>query len=202
MSIQDWSAVASTSEDGHRISGISSGISKIVGSCLVFGGCTDRVRVLKPGGWVQLVDYYYMCQSDNGSIDDTSALRQWSSNYIRALDATKDPRSALQLQGIFTAAGLVDVETRMIPLPLCGWSNSKIRSAWFRSNWVPLSDTPRPGISICSRRTDVHYRGCVVLMFSNRSTGTADWYCKRSHHTTSAGQFVSFPIYTAPGHGH
>ncbi|MCJ1244978.1 hypothetical protein MMC30_002179 [Trapelia coarctata] len=72
----------------------------------------DILRVLKPNGWVQLVDYYFMCQSDNGSIDDTSALRQWSTNYIRALDATKDPRSALQLQNMFSAAGLVDVETR------------------------------------------------------------------------------------------
>ena len=66
-----------------------------------------------------------MCQSDNGSITESSALRQWSNNYIQALSDTKDPRSALQLQTMLSAAGLVDVEVRMIPLPLCGWSNSK-----------------------------------------------------------------------------
>jgi len=84
----------------------------------------DIVRVLKPGGWVQLIDYYYMCQSDNGSINDTNALRQWSTKYIRALEATKDPRSALQLQNLFSTAGLVNVETRMIPMPLCRWSTN------------------------------------------------------------------------------
>ena len=83
-----------------------------------------------------------MCQSDNGSIDDTSALRQWSINYIRALDATKDPRSALQLQSMFTAAGFVDVETRMIPLPLCGWSNSELPSAWYHQRDASASITP------------------------------------------------------------
>lgn len=77
-----------------------------------------------------MVDYYYMCQSDNGSIDDTSALREWSNNYIRALDVTKDPRSALQLQNMFTSAGLLDVETRMIPLPLCGWPSGKTFLEW------------------------------------------------------------------------
>lgn len=75
-----------------------------------------------------------MCQSDNGSIDDTSALREWSNNYIRALDVTKDPRSALQLQNMCTAAGLLDVETRMVPLPLCGWPSSKSFLGWILLN--------------------------------------------------------------------
>ena len=86
-------------------------------------------RVLRPDGWVQLVECYYMCQSDNGSITDTSAMRQWSNNYIRALDNKKDPRVALQMQNLLTAAGFTDVEGRMIPLPLCGWSNSEHSSS-------------------------------------------------------------------------
>lgn len=70
-----------------------------------------------------MVECYYMCQSDNGSISDEHALRQWSQNYIRSLDGLKDLRAPLHLQTLFTRAGLVDVETRMIPLPLCAWSN-------------------------------------------------------------------------------
>ena len=66
-----------------------------------------------------------MCQSDNGSITDTSAMRQWSNNYIRALDGRKDPRVALQMQNMLVTAGFTDIEGRMIPLPLCGWSNSR-----------------------------------------------------------------------------
>lgn len=78
-------------------------------------------RALKPGGWVQMIEYYYMCQSDNGSITESHAIRRWSNNYIRSIDGIKDPRAPLQLQSLFTAAGLVEVESRMIQLPLCGW---------------------------------------------------------------------------------
>lgn len=70
-----------------------------------------------------MVECYYMCQSDNGSITDSSALRVWSNKLIEALSSTKDPRVALQLQNTLTTAGFVDVESRMVPLPLCGWSN-------------------------------------------------------------------------------
>lgn len=70
-----------------------------------------------------MVECYYMCQSDNGSISDEHALRQWSQNYIRSLGGLKDLRAPLRLQAMFTTAGLVDIETRMIPLPLCAWSN-------------------------------------------------------------------------------
>lgn len=79
-------------------------------------------RVLRPGGWVQLVECYYMCQSDNGSITESHAIRQWSNNYIRSIDGIKDPRIPLQLHNLCTAAGFVNVESKMIPLPLCAWS--------------------------------------------------------------------------------
>lgn len=72
-----------------------------------------------------MIECYYLCQSDNGSITDSHALRQWSHNYFRSLDGVKDLRAPLNLRDRFTAAGLVDVESQMIPLPLCGWSNGK-----------------------------------------------------------------------------
>ena len=75
-----------------------------------------------------MVECYYMCQSDNGSITDTHALRQWSNNYLRSMEGLKDPRVPLRLQAMFTAAGFVEVDSRMIPLPLCGWSNGMVSS--------------------------------------------------------------------------
>lgn len=72
-----------------------------------------------------MVECYYMCQSDNGSITGSHALQQWSNAYIGALNDIKDPRAPMQLQNFFTAAGFVEVESRMIPLPLCGWSTGK-----------------------------------------------------------------------------
>lgn len=81
----------------------------------------DIKRVLKPGGWVQMTELYWMCQSDNGSITGSHPLRRWSDDYIRSLEGIKDPRAPLRLQGLFSAAGLVEIEHRMIRLPLCGW---------------------------------------------------------------------------------
>ena len=72
-----------------------------------------------------MIECYYMCQSDNGSITDNSALRQWSSKYFQALGTIKDLRAPLQLHNMLSAAGLVNIENRMIPLPFCGWPNSK-----------------------------------------------------------------------------
>lgn len=72
-----------------------------------------------------MVECYYMCQSDNGTIAETHALRQWSNLYIRSLEGIKDLRVPLQLQSLFAAAGFVEIECRMIPLPLCGWSTGK-----------------------------------------------------------------------------
>ncbi|KAI9824110.1 MAG: hypothetical protein M1832_002180 [Thelocarpon impressellum] len=81
----------------------------------------DIVRVLKPGGWVQMVEVYYNCQSDNGSLTENHALRQWSAQYMASLDGIKDLRVPLRLGQMMTEAGLVELQTLMIPLPLCGW---------------------------------------------------------------------------------
>lgn len=73
-----------------------------------------------------MIECYYMCQSDNGSISDENALHQWSEHYIRAMEEGKDPRASLQLQSMFNTAGLVEVESRMMPMPLCGWADGKL----------------------------------------------------------------------------
>lgn len=72
-----------------------------------------------------MVEGYFNVQSDNGSITEAHALRQWSAKYMRSLEDIKDPRVGMRLAALLSSAGLVDVETRMIPLPLSGWSNSE-----------------------------------------------------------------------------
>lgn len=74
---------------------------------------------------MQMVECYYMCQSDNGSITQSHPLHEWSTAYLSALNETKDPRAAMQLQNLLNAAGFVEVESKMIPLPLCGWSTGE-----------------------------------------------------------------------------
>ncbi|KAE8336952.1 hypothetical protein BDV24DRAFT_140858 [Aspergillus arachidicola] len=83
----------------------------------------DIKRVLKPGGWVQLVEIYFNVQSDNGSITEQHALRQWSTQLMGSLEEVKDLRVGTRLRNLLTAAGLTEVDARMIPLPLSAWSN-------------------------------------------------------------------------------
>ncbi|KMU73745.1 hypothetical protein CISG_03795 [Coccidioides immitis RMSCC 3703] len=83
----------------------------------------DIVRSLKRGGWAQMVEIYFNIQSDNGALTENHALRKWSSSYIKALEGVKDVRAGMKLTSLMTSAGLVDIESKMIPLPLSGWSN-------------------------------------------------------------------------------
>ncbi|CAI7579162.1 unnamed protein product [Penicillium pancosmium] len=82
-------------------------------------------RVLKPGGWVQMIEIYFNVQSDNGSITDEHALRRWSTQYMRAQEDRKDLRIGTRLRNMLTSAGLTEVDTKMIPLPLSAWGNDQ-----------------------------------------------------------------------------
>lgn len=81
--------------------------------------------VTKRGGWVQMTEIYFNVQSDNGSITDQHALREWSRRYLRALEDLKNPRIGPRLGSMMTAAGLQEVDTRMIQLPLSAWSTGR-----------------------------------------------------------------------------
>lgn len=79
--------------------------------------------MLKRGGWVQLVEVYFNAQSDNGSITDQNALRQWSMQYMGALEDLKDIRVGPRLKTLLRTAGFTEVDAKMIPLPMAAWSN-------------------------------------------------------------------------------
>ncbi|KAJ5907660.1 hypothetical protein N7495_000342 [Penicillium taxi] len=89
----------------------------------------DIVRVLKPGGWIQMVEIYFNVQSDNGSLTDQHALRRWSTQFMRALEDQKDLRIGSRLQDLCMREGLEEVDSKMIPLPLSAWpTDSRMRS--------------------------------------------------------------------------
>jgi hypothetical protein len=69
-----------------------------------------------------MVEIYFNVQSDNGSITDEHALRKWSTQYLRALEDRKDLRIGSKLRTLLTEAGFIEVDTKMIPLPLSPWS--------------------------------------------------------------------------------
>ncbi|KAK0643520.1 S-adenosyl-L-methionine-dependent methyltransferase [Cercophora newfieldiana] len=84
---------------------------------------TDILRVLRPGGWCQMVEIYFNAQSDNGTLTANHALQVWSQNYMQSVSAYKDPRAPMRLENWMRQAGFVEVEARLLTLPLTGWSN-------------------------------------------------------------------------------
>ncbi|RYC56445.1 hypothetical protein CHU98_g9766 [Xylaria longipes] len=89
------------------------------------GYIRDIFRSLRPGGWVQMVEIDFNAQSDNGALADNSALRQWSQTYLFAMEQCKNPRAPRRLGGWLRNAGFTDVDERMIPLPMCAWSDNQ-----------------------------------------------------------------------------
>ncbi|ODH37363.1 hypothetical protein ACO22_02638 [Paracoccidioides brasiliensis] len=83
----------------------------------------DIKMTLRPGGWVQMAELYLNVQSDNGTLTDAHALRQWSLKYARAIQDVKDPRVGMRLGQFLSSAGFVNVETKLLNIPLSPWSN-------------------------------------------------------------------------------
>uniref|UniRef100_A0A0B7JM23 Methyltransferase domain-containing protein n=2 Tax=Bionectria ochroleuca TaxID=29856 RepID=A0A0B7JM23_BIOOC len=85
----------------------------------------DIFRVLKPDGWCQMVEIYFNAQSDNGRLTRDHALSKWSSNYLQGVQPYKNPRAPLQIANWMRNAGFTEVESKLLVLPMCGWSSSK-----------------------------------------------------------------------------
>lgn len=72
-----------------------------------------------------MVEFYYNIQSNNGTITDEHSLRRWSELYTSAHEVSRDLRAPMRFKTLFEQAGFVEVETRMVPVHLNGWSRSK-----------------------------------------------------------------------------
>lgn len=72
-----------------------------------------------------MVEIYFNAQSDNGSFTDQNALRQWSTRFMGSFGDSRDLRIGTRLKSLLAAEGLVEVDTRMIPLPLSAWAAGK-----------------------------------------------------------------------------
>ncbi|KAI1403381.1 hypothetical protein F4819DRAFT_484651 [Hypoxylon fuscum] len=89
------------------------------------GYMRDMLRCLRGGGWCQMAEIDFNAQSDNGTLTDGHALRQWSEKYRQAMSRFKNPEAPRRLGHWMRNAGFTDVEERMIPLPMCGWSDNQ-----------------------------------------------------------------------------
>lgn len=82
----------------------------------------DIKVLLRPNGWLQMMEYYANIQSDSGRLSSQSALRRWWEAYVSAMErSNRDPRIGQRLQQLMTEAGLRDVGGTIMHVPIGGW---------------------------------------------------------------------------------
>jgi hypothetical protein len=101
--------------------------SRFVGAGIKRGRWLSYVQdmriLLRPGGWVQITEYYLNIQSSNGSLADDSPIRKWWQLYAGAMESLNmAPRIGQRLQQLLTEARLDDVRVDTVQLPIGEWS--------------------------------------------------------------------------------
>lgn len=82
----------------------------------------DIKLLLKPGGWVQMTEYYPLIQSDNGRLTEAAAVRRWWLAYESSMGRlNRDPRVGRRLQHLLSDKGFRDVKVDVERLPIGGW---------------------------------------------------------------------------------
>lgn len=86
----------------------------------------DMKLLLRPNGWIQIVEYYLNIQSSSGRLTDDSAVRRWWNKYAEAMSRmNRDPRIGNRLQSLFVEAKLGDVRVETLQLPIGDWEPGK-----------------------------------------------------------------------------
>lgn len=70
------------------------------------------------------------------------ALQVWSQSYMQSIQPAKDPRAPLRLQSWMMQAGFVEVESRLLTLPLSGWSTGACSRMRMHLSGKTVSNSP------------------------------------------------------------
>lgn len=90
----------------------------------------NKTRVLRPGGWVELIEWDVYFRAEGGDGDRLAALRQWSHAFKDGLsrgvgDARKSQNIPLGLDIMLQSSGFVNVSFEMIDVPIGDWPLGK-----------------------------------------------------------------------------
>jgi hypothetical protein len=78
--------------------------------------------LLRPNGWVQLMEYYPNIQSWSGRLTEQSAITRWYQAYVHSMErANRNPRVGQRLQQFLTDAGFRDVGGTIFHIHIGGW---------------------------------------------------------------------------------
>ena len=80
--------------------------------------------LLRPGGWLQMVEIQLPFQSSSGRLNDDSCLTRWWQWYSWALQRMgKNVRIGRELQRLLATEGFTNVTARSIDLPIGDWNS-------------------------------------------------------------------------------
>ncbi|KAF2999928.1 hypothetical protein E8E13_009014 [Curvularia kusanoi] len=116
---------------------VSAGIKKTRWSSYI----EDMMLLLRPRGWVQIVEYYLNIQSSSGRLTDQSAIRRWWGDYAYAMSRmNREPRIGTRLQHLLTEARFRDVRVETVQLPVGDWDADPIKASIGRDTVVMMGD--------------------------------------------------------------
>ncbi|EMD64698.1 hypothetical protein COCSADRAFT_36075 [Bipolaris sorokiniana ND90Pr] len=89
----------------------------------------DVKLLLRPGGWVQVMEYLPIIQSHNGRLTEDSAVRRWWQSYQAAMTRMdRDPRIGRRLSQLLVENRYRDVAVDILQLHIGGWPAGRIVS--------------------------------------------------------------------------
>ncbi|KAF2278817.1 S-adenosyl-L-methionine-dependent methyltransferase [Westerdykella ornata] len=101
----------------------------------------DMKSLLRPNGWVQIMEYYPNIQSWSGRLADDSALTRWYRAYVSAMErANRNVRIGQRLQHYMTEAGLRDVGVSIVHLPIGDWDPDPRKAEIGRDNIAVVAE--------------------------------------------------------------
>lgn len=89
---------------------------------------------MRPGGWVEFIEWDVYFRAEGGDGDRLAALRQWSQAYKDGLvrgvgDARKSQNIPVGLDIMLQSSGFVNVRFETIDVPIGGWPHGKFENA-------------------------------------------------------------------------
>ncbi|KAJ4313021.1 hypothetical protein N0V94_007148 [Neodidymelliopsis sp. IMI 364377] len=119
--------------------------SRCIGAGIKSNRWTSYIRdmklLLRPNGWIQIVEYYLNIQSSSGRLTDQSAVRRWWLAYAEAMSRmNRDPRIGTRLQHLFTEARFADVRIETIQLPIGDWEADPVKANMGRDTVRMMGD--------------------------------------------------------------
>lgn len=97
--------------------------SAIPGQLLMMCYC----RGLKPGGWIEQMEFDVRVKSDDGTLKPDSHLAGWGDNFIGCGERAGHPLTTQEtMRGSIEKAGFIDVHEFIYKVPMGPWPKNKV----------------------------------------------------------------------------